>query len=258
MDEKIKKTARTGFVAKGIVYLLTGVLAFLAAFNLGGQKAGKLQVIDFLENQPFGKIILGALGIGLCCYALWRFIQSLQNPENIDSDTKGTIKRISFFISGLIYMGLGFVCFIKIFSTSNAGGGKSSMIPADLQQYIFIIVGICLGVKSIYQFVKAYKGDFMSKFNLSATANQSKGKFIKNMALAGLIARGITVGVIAYFFIKGGLSLDSTSGEIKGTENAFSFLQQTSSGPWLMGLVAAGLACYGIYMFTMAKYRRFN
>ena len=113
MDEKIKKMARTGFVAKGMVYLLTGVLAFLAAFNLGGQKAGKLQVIDFLENQPFGKIILGALGIGLCCYALWRFIQSLQNPENINSDTKGTIKRVSFFISGLIYMALGFVCFIN-------------------------------------------------------------------------------------------------------------------------------------------------
>jgi hypothetical protein len=258
MDEKIKKVARTGFVAKGLVYLLTGVLAFLAAFNLGGQKAGKLQVIDFLENQPFGKIILGALGIGLCCYALWRFIQSLQNPENISDDTKGKIKRVSFFISGLIYMGLGIVCFVKIFSTSSAGGQKSSMIPADLQQYAFVIIGLCLAGKSVYQFIKAYKGDFMSKFNISATSNQSKGKFIKNMALAGLVARGVTVGIVAYFFIKGGLSLGQSTGEMKGTESAFSFLQQNSSGPWLMGLIAAGLACYGIYMFTMAKYRSFQ
>lgn len=258
MDEKIKKMARTGFVTKGMVYVLTGVLALLAAFNLGGQKAGKLQVIEFLENQPFGKVIVGALGIGLCCYALWRFIQSVQNPENISSDTQGKIKRISFFISGLIYMGLGIVCFIKIFTTSDTGGEKSSMLPAELQEYVFVIIGICLAGKSIYQFVKAYKGNFMSKFNVYATSNQSKGKFIKNMALAGLVARGVTVGIVAYFFIKGGLSFGGSTGEMKGTESAFSFLQQNSSGPWLIGLIAAGLACYGIYMFTMAKYRSFK
>ncbi|KAA2217008.1 DUF1206 domain-containing protein [Maribacter flavus] len=259
MDDKIIKTARTGFVAKGVVYLITGVLAFLAAFNLGGQKAGKLEVIEFLEKQPFGKFILVALGLGLCCYALWRFIQSIQDPENIGDDGKGTIKRISFFISGLIYMGLGFLSLINAFSqTGNNGGSKSSLKPPEYQQSFFIVVGFCLAGKSVYQFVKAYKGTFISKFNLKAMSETTKIKFIKNMGYAGLSARGILVGIIAYFFITAGLSVGNTSGEMKGTESAFSFLQQNSSGPWLMGIVAAGLACYGVYMFTMARYRSFN
>lgn len=260
MDEKIIKTARTGFVAKGVVYLITGVLAFLAAFNLGGQKAGKLGVIEFLEKQPFGKVILGALGIGLCCYALWRFIQSVQDPENIGNDGKGTIKRVSFFISGLIYLGLGFFSLLQAFSQAgNGGGSKSSMIPAEYQQYIFMVIGACLAGKSIYQFVKAYKGTFISKFNLKAMSDTGKRKFIKNMGYAGLTARGILVGIIAYFFITASTSLGGGStDQMKGTANAFSFLQENSSGPWLMGIVAAGLACYGIYMFTMAKYRSFN
>lgn len=259
MDDKIKKAARTGFAAKGLVYLVTGVLAFLAAFNLGGQKAGKLEVIDFLENQPFGKVILVALGLGLCCYALWRFIQSVQDPENIGNDGKGTVKRVSFFISGLIYMGLGFLAIIKAFSQSGSGGGsKSSMIPTEYQQYIFLAVGICLAGKSIYQFIKAYKGKFTSKFKLKAMSDSNKRKFIKNMGYAGLTARGILVGIIAYFFVTAGLSIGSASSGMKGTASAFSFLQQNSSGPWLMGLVAAGLACYGVYMFTMSKYRSFK
>lgn len=260
MDDKIVKAARTGFAAKGIVYLVTGVLAFLTAFNLGGQKAGKLEVIEFLERQPFGKFILVALGVGLCCYALWRFIQSVQDPENIGSDGKGTIKRISFFISGLIYMGLGFFSVLNAFSQTGSGGGnKTSIIPSEYQQYIFITIGICLTGKSIYQFIKAYKGTFISKFNLKAMSDTTKMNFIKNMGYAGLTARGILVGIIAYFFIMAGFSFGGgNTDQMKGTANAFSFLQENSSGPWLMGIVAAGLACYGIYMFTMAKYRSFT
>ena len=73
------------------------------------------------------------------------------------------------------------------------------MISADLQQYVFVIIGLCLAGKSACQFIKTYKGDFISKLDISATNNQSKGKFIKTMALAGLAARGFTVGIVVYF-----------------------------------------------------------
>lgn len=102
------------------------------------------------------------------------------------------------------------------------------MIPADLQQYVFVIIALCLDGKSACQFIKTYKGDFILKFDISATNNQSKGKFIKNMALAGFFARGFTVGIVAYFLIKGGLSLGRSTGELKGTYSAFSFLLQNS------------------------------
>ncbi|MDO6820165.1 DUF1206 domain-containing protein [Zobellia sp. 1_MG-2023] len=115
MNNKIKQVAYVGFVAKGSVYAITGILAFLAAFNLGGQKAGKLQIIEFLEKQPFGKFLLAALGVGLICYALWRFIQSIQDPENMGTDGKALVKRVSFFISGLIYLGLGIFAIVDIF-----------------------------------------------------------------------------------------------------------------------------------------------
>ena len=53
MNSKLKKIARTGYVAKGSVYAITGILTFLAAFNMGGQKAGKFQALEFLEKQSF-------------------------------------------------------------------------------------------------------------------------------------------------------------------------------------------------------------
>ena len=266
MDDKIKKVAYAGYAAKGAVYAITGILAFMTAFGMGGEKAGKLQVIEFLEKQPFGKIILAILGLGLICYAIWRFIQSVQNPENIDDDTKGTVKRISFFISGLIYLGLGVFAIVDIFrnpssgSGSSGGGGASdSMLSGDTGKYIFIAVGLALAGKAIYQFIKAYKGDFLKKFKIQSLSEGAKRKFIKNMGYAGLIARGIVTGIVSYFFLKAGFGIGGTGSEdMKGTSEAFSFIQQNSSGPWLLGAVAAGLVCYGIYMFTMARYRQFD
>ena len=83
MDKKLKNIARTGLVAKGIIYAIIGILTFLAAFNLGGQKTGKLQVLDFLEKQAFGKILLIIIALGLMCYAFWRLTQAVKDPENI-------------------------------------------------------------------------------------------------------------------------------------------------------------------------------
>ena len=253
MDSKTKKVANIGFIAKGTVYAITGILALLAAFNLGGQKAGKMEVLDFLEKQPFGKVILGLLGLGLICYAIWRFIQSVQDPEGIGSDFKGMAKRVSFFISGLFYLGFGLYAWVEIFK--NSSGGGSSIFSGDKGQLLLIVVGLGLAIKSLYQFIKAYKGDFLEKFNISAISDSSKRAAIKNLGYAGLISRGIVVGIVCYFFLKAGLG---SGGSPEGTGQAFSFIQQNTSSPWLVGLVALGLICYGVYMFAHTKYRKFQ
>lgn len=261
MDDNIKKAAYIGYAAKGAVYAITGILAFLTAFNMGGEKAGKLQVIEFLEKQPFGKVLLAVLGLGLVCYALWRFIQSIQDPEDIGTDGKALVKRISFFISGLIYLALGIFAIVDIFyePSSGSSGGQSSFLSGDTAKYIFIVIGFALAGKGIYQFIKVYKGDFLKKFKIQSLSEGSKRNFIKNMGYAGLISRGVLTSIVAYFFLKAGFNLGGGgSDEMKGTSEAFSFIQQNAYGSWLLGLVAAGLVCYGIYMFTMARYRQFD
>ena len=70
MGLKLKKLAVWGFISKGIVYALTGLLALFSAFNMGGKKAGKLEIIDYLENKPFGNVLIFILGIGLICYSI--------------------------------------------------------------------------------------------------------------------------------------------------------------------------------------------
>ena len=76
--------------------------------------------------------------------------------------------------------------------------------------------------------------------------------FFLRAGRAGYIARGVVLGIIGYFLIKA--ALQSDAGEAQGTEGALNFLS-TSGGPYLMAIVALGLACYGLFMFVMARYR---
>lgn len=257
MDKRIEKIARTGYASKGAVYALTGILTLGAAIGLGSSSEGKLGILRFLEEQPFGKILLGLLGLGLLCYAFWRFFQSIKNPEDMGDDTKGIGKRIGFFFSGMVYLGLGAYAIYEIFKAAGQGGkGQVNMLPSELLSYIFYAIAAGLAIKAIFQFVKVYKGDFLSKFHLNTMTNRKTIKSIKWLGYTGLISRGIVEGIVAYFFFK---AADTASQEsIKGTSEAFSFLRQNSEGPWLVGLVAFGLICYGAYMFLMAKYRRFK
>lgn len=262
MDSKYKNMARIGFVAKGTVYAITGVLTFMAAFNMGGQKAGNLQVIDFLEKQTFGNVLLVLMGLGLAFYAGWRFIQSLSDPEGIGSDKKAKAKRTGFFFSGLLYLGLGILAIYRAFSGgsgSNGGSGSaggSSFLASETGLVLIGIAGAGIVIAGIFQFVKAYTNDYTKKFDLNSMKKEKRRKSIKNTAKFGLSARGVILLIIGYFALEAAFTSDPS--EIKSTREAFSFIQDSSYGAWLLGIVAAGLIAYAVYMYLMAKYRKFR
>lgn len=72
----------------------------------------------------------------------------------------------------------------------------------------------------------------------------------------GMSSRGIIFLIIGYFALRAAFTANTS--EIKTTMDAFSFLQESNHGAWLLGIVAAGLVAYAIYMFLMAKYRQFK
>lgn len=257
MNSKIKKMARAGYVAKGVVYGVTGLLTFMAAFNMGGTKTGQKGVFKFLEDQPFGNAILILMAIGLVCYSGWRFYQSIKDPENIGSHDKGKIKRIGFFISGLIYLGYAVYAIITLINAGTSGGGKTfSFLSGNFGIFVFAVIGLSLVGVCIFQIKKATSGKFLQKFHYKSITEEKRRKVIKNTGYLGIISRAVIFGVMAFVFLRA--AYRSNTNDIKTTADAFSFLQDSAYGAWLMGLVAAGLVLYGIFMFMTAKYRRFQ
>ena len=251
----IEKTARFGYAAKGVVYCLIGALTAMAAFGLGGQKASKTDVFKTIIEQPFGKVLLAIVGAGVLAYSAWRFIQAIRDTEQKGSDAKGIAVRLGFVISGLIYLAMAYTAFAMVvpeIGGGGSGGGQQSMVAKLLNepfgQLAVGVIALLITGKGVYQLYKAFSGSFMKNIHTS-------GEFREMFNRAGRIgytARGIILGIIGYFFIRA--ALQSDAGEVHGTSEAFTFLEN-SMGAVLMGIVALGLVAYGVFMFVKARYR---
>ncbi len=252
----MKTTAIVGFISKGFIYLVIGVLSLLAALNLGGQSSGANQALQFLKKQPFGQGLLIVLGLGLLCYSYWMFVQTFKDPENIGNDRNGKMQRFGLFTTGLVYTFLAFLTFYHLFKPSSHGNSGSrylDMVGASSLSVIFICIGIILGIQAIILIVGVFKGGLLDQFNLEGRRGSG---IIRAIGKFGFYSRAFIVGIIAYFFFKAGIYTGNH--DLKGIQAAFSFLHKSAIGTILMAFTAVGFVSYGLFYIFLFRYRSFK
>jgi len=164
------------------------------------------------------------------------------------NDFEGEIKEIC------VGSGVGVSTYSSLASGFLTGGQNYvDIFGPTVVTVAFIIIGVALAGKAIFHFKKAYNKEFMDEYSI---ADLKYSKLAKNAGYLGYYARAVVEGILAFFFLKAGLY--SGQNEIKGTQDAFSFLQDSSYGNILLGLVAGGLACYGIFVVLLSKHKKFD
>ncbi|MFG2715441.1 DUF1206 domain-containing protein [Streptomyces goshikiensis] len=65
--------SRVGLCARGVIYVLVGLLAVRIGFGGGsGKEADRSGAVRTIGEQPSGQVLLWALVVGLAAMALWR------------------------------------------------------------------------------------------------------------------------------------------------------------------------------------------
>ena len=67
---------RAGLVARGVVYAVIGVLALKLALGDGGKATSQQGALKTVAREPFGKVLLVCVAIGLGGYAIWRLVRA--------------------------------------------------------------------------------------------------------------------------------------------------------------------------------------
>ncbi|HET6296021.1 MAG TPA: DUF1206 domain-containing protein [Kribbella sp.] len=68
---------RIGYAAKGIAFIVVGVLFAWASISYDPKKAGGLDAaLHTVKDQPFGSVLLTMMALGLACYGVYCFVWS--------------------------------------------------------------------------------------------------------------------------------------------------------------------------------------
>jgi hypothetical protein len=252
----IRGLARLGFAAIGVVYVLMGLLALLAAASRPqGAQADKEEAVHRLQELPGGRLLLGLIAVGLLGYIIWRFTQAIRDTESKGNGAQGLGMRLWYVCSGLFYSGLAlYAGRLALHGHADKGGDAPQSLTAKVLSWpagdwLIMLAGVVTIVVGLVQVYRAFSGRFRSEVNerrLSATQE----RLVYQAGQVGLVARAVVIAIIGYFLLQAGRQ--SRAAAVGSTDEAFDLL--AAMGPGVLAAVAAGLVAYGLQMLVQARY----
>ena len=257
----MKGLTRVGYVARGVLFIVIGFLAFEAAIGKqGGNLTDQNGAMASLAGQPFGKILLIAMVIGLIGFSLWGFVRAIFDPLDVGHDKKGILARVGFLISGVSYGALVFP-FVQLLLGSGSAPTKTQtqttqdmtaqILGNPLGAILIAAVGLAVIAWSAMQLYSAYTGKFAKDFKKSEM-NAAEEKWTLIAGRIGIGARAVVFALIGFFLIQAALHVDPK--QAVGLDGALWKLTQQPEGPILLGLVSLGLIIFGVYSMLAARW----
>lgn len=249
--------ARAGLVARGLVYGIIGILALKLAVGSGGKATNQRGALETIAREPFGKALLITMVVGLAGYAMWRLVRAGIGHGTQEEDSG--LERVAGVASGVAYAALC-VTAVKILTGASSSGGSNS--PKKTTGGVLnwtggtVIVGVAGAILIGVALYQGYKGVARKFLDTSKTGEMSReGKRVFTaIGVFGHLARMVVFGLVGYGLIKAAINYDPHSAI--GLDGALNKLSHESYGPFLLGVVAAGLIGFALYSIADSRYRK--
>lgn len=257
----ISNVGKAGYMAKGVVYFVIGILALRAAMGISSTTVNQQDALVAIARQPYGQVLLAIVMIGLLAYVVWRVVEAIFDPLNVGQKLKGIAERIGYLVSAAGYLLLTFAAYrmLKSGMAASTQGGQTQSMTASLMakpagQILVGLIGVIMIVVGLVQLRQAFTSKFKERYHMSRMSASTKSLTI-NTGRLGMAARSIVYFIIGYFFIQAAYTYNPS--KASGLGGAFTALMQQPYGPYLLGAVALGLMLYGVYAFLLGRYGRF-
>lgn len=264
-DDVAERAGQAGLAVRGVLYLVSAMLTLRIAY--GGSSTeegpGKEGALQSAAQQPFGRVFLLVLAVGLAGYAIWRFINAWTYDRDPDeSSAKEWAKRAGYVGRGAIYV-LAFSTALSLIldddtGSDDAGGGGGGSgqdiervfdLPAG--RWIVLAVGLGILAAAAFNLYRAVSGKYREKWDGEMSGRERRWAIV--VSEAGLVGHMAVFGLVGFFLTRSAVQYDPA--EPEGLDQAVRALADTSVGTAALSVLAAGMVCYAGFSFVEARWR---
>ncbi len=257
MEERrwAERAARFGHVAQGVSFGLVAWLAIKVALHEGGRTTDRAGALRTISHHPVGRIIVIALAVGFGAYALWRLFEVFMGETIERGKKRGIGKRLASLGKAAIYAAL---CYAAVRALTGSGGGNeqkkatAGILGWPAGRYIVYAIAGVIAAAALWNLYRGATGRFRKQLKTGEMSPREL-KWTTRVGVVGLLSRAVVFGLIAAFFFKA--AHEYSAGEANGLDGALRKLAQQTYGSVLLGVVAAGLAAFGVFCLIQARYR---
>lgn len=253
----VERLTRLGYFVRGLVYGIPGLLALGLAIGVGGQAVSPTGAIQYLGQQPYGRIVLVIVAIGLAAFSVWGLIRAVFDPYREGSDVKGLATRFGYIASAFGYATLLVVTVQYLMgvavNSNNPADWTAKLLTMPSGRVIVALVGLGWLGGGLWQIYNGYKADFKHDFKLNEM-NKDEKRLAVDVGRFGLGARGVVFALIGLFLVQA--AVFANPAQAKGLDGALLALAEKPYGAILVGIAALGLIAFGIYSMLCARWMK--
>lgn len=246
---------RIGLVAFGIVHLMLAWLALQLAFGDTSEDASSQGAVRELASQPGGELLVWLIAVGMFLLVAWRLLEAAMGHRD-EKGAKRVGKRLVSLGKAVVYAAIGLAALqIAIGAGSSGGGGTDSMtsklmdLPAG--PWIVGIVGLVIIGIGLALVIRAWTESFTEHLSAEGQSGETGTAYIWFGKL-GYCAKGIAIGIVGVLFTYAAVSHDPQKSG--GLDEALQTVLEQPFGPYLLGVIAIGIGCFGLFCFANARH----
>jgi hypothetical protein len=257
-NEWVARFLRFGHVARGLVYLVLGLLALRLSVGIRDEAMSQNGALAVIGRQPFGHVLLVSIAVGFASYALWDVIRAVADPNHEARRRGGLLKRLGFAAGALAYVALAVIAFQFVGNgpqpqTETSYSWTASALAKPLGAWIVGLAGAAWMAVACVQIVHALRGGFLRNLDL-ASRSHAERRWAKALGRTGITTRGVLFAIIGILLIAS--ALHANADRLTGIDGALLGLVRQPFGRTLLATAGLGLVAFGVYSIMCARWMR--